>query len=256
LDTRSNEINWGATYKDFQFSNTTSYTYYRLYITSVQPYIDPTYFIYYYYAEIKELELYAQTTANFSASTSPINIGGSSTLTWATTNSTAVSINQGIGSVATSGSLSVSPRVPTTYTLTVTGISGTIYKTATVDIYAPAAIMSATPNPIVSGDPSYITWAAINVTSVTLNPGGISLYSNSSGIASINGTYSVTPSSTTTYTLTATGPKSPAATKTVTVTVYSNTTDSDNDGLPDWYEIYTYGNLTSHGISSGSCNCD
>lgn len=32
--------------------------------------------------------------------------------------------------------------------------------------------------------------------------------------------------------------------------------DSDQDGLPDWYEIDSYGDLTSHGITSENCDCE
>src|ERR1700733_1975018 len=63
-------------------------------------------------------------TASLTANPTAIQKGKSSTLTWTTTNATAVSIS-GIGSVAASGSQQVTPTTGTTYTLTATGVSGT-----------------------------------------------------------------------------------------------------------------------------------
>ena len=59
-------------------------------------------------------------------STNPtyINQGGSSTITWTSSNTTSGSINNGIGNVAVSGSTSVSPSVTTTYTGTFIGTNG------------------------------------------------------------------------------------------------------------------------------------
>jgi uncharacterized protein DUF4082/Big-like domain-containing protein/G8 domain-containing protein len=73
-------------------------------------------------------------TATFSASPTSIASGQSSTLSWSTTNATTVSINQGIGAVATSGTRSVSPTVTTTYTLTATNSAGSATATATVTV--------------------------------------------------------------------------------------------------------------------------
>ena len=59
-------------------------------------------------------------TATLGAAPTSITTGQSSVLTWSTTNATTVSINQGIGTVAASGTRSVSPTATTTYTLTAT----------------------------------------------------------------------------------------------------------------------------------------
>ena len=73
-------------------------------------------------------------TISFSASPTSISSGGSATLTWNTGNATSVTIDNGIGSVATSGSLSVTPVATTTYTLTATGPGGSATATATVSV--------------------------------------------------------------------------------------------------------------------------
>jgi hypothetical protein len=58
---------------------------------------------------------------SFSASPDFIQKGGTSTLRWQTTDATDVSIDNGIGAVATSGSLTVTPSTTTEYTLTASG---------------------------------------------------------------------------------------------------------------------------------------
>jgi hypothetical protein len=77
-------------------------------------------------------------TATISVTPSTIVSGGSSSLSWATTNATAVSINQGVGAVAASGSFSVSPPATTTYTVTGTGPGGAAIQSATLTVKTPA----------------------------------------------------------------------------------------------------------------------
>src|SRR3982075_971830 len=59
----------------------------------------------------------AAPTASLSANPSTVDKGGSTTLTWQTSNATDVSID-GVGAVQASGSQSVTPADSTTYTLT------------------------------------------------------------------------------------------------------------------------------------------
>jgi peptidoglycan-associated lipoprotein len=79
----------------------------------------------------------AAPTATLSASPTTIERGQSSTLSWTTTGSTGVSIDQGIGDVSTSGSRSVSPSSSTTYTLTAKGPGGSTQATARITVTAP-----------------------------------------------------------------------------------------------------------------------
>src|ERR1019366_8827667 len=80
----------------------------------------------------------APTVAQFTAEPTSIQRGQTSTLRWEVTGSvTSVSINQGIGTVQSTGSSRVNPSDSTTYTLTATGPGGTITGSATVDVSAP-----------------------------------------------------------------------------------------------------------------------
>ena len=65
-------------------------------------------------------------TAKLTAAPTTITAGNSATLTWSTTNTTSVSIDNGIGTVAASGSTTVSPTTTTTYTLTANGSGGVL----------------------------------------------------------------------------------------------------------------------------------
>ena len=78
----------------------------------------------------------AAPTASLSANPSTVDKGGSTTLTWQTSNATDVSID-GVGAVQASGSQSVTPADSTTYTLTAKGAGGTQTATARVTVTAP-----------------------------------------------------------------------------------------------------------------------
>ena len=60
--------------------------------------------------------------------------GQSSTLTWTTTFATSVTIDNGLGAQALSGSLMVQPATTTTYMLTATGAGGTTVKMLTITV--------------------------------------------------------------------------------------------------------------------------
>ncbi len=77
------------------------------------------------------------TIASFSAEPTSIERGQSSTLTWSVSNSSSVSIDNGIGAVQASGNRRVFPGNSTTYTLTATGPGGTQTATATVNVTEP-----------------------------------------------------------------------------------------------------------------------
>jgi len=76
--------------------------------------------------------------AAFSASPATIDPGGSTTLAWTTSGASSVSIDQGIGTVAATGSRVVVPTVTTTYTLTATNAAGATTSQAVVTVRAPA----------------------------------------------------------------------------------------------------------------------
>jgi peptidoglycan-associated lipoprotein len=79
----------------------------------------------------------APVVVRFGADPATIQRGQSSNLSWQVTGATTVSINQGIGTVQSTGSSRVMPNASTTYTLTATGPGGTTTQSATVTVTAP-----------------------------------------------------------------------------------------------------------------------
>jgi hypothetical protein len=76
------------------------------------------------------------TVATFSASQGEIGGGETSKLSWSVSGATTVQIDNGIGVVAASGSVDVTPSATTTYTLTATNATGTATKTAAIKVHA------------------------------------------------------------------------------------------------------------------------
>jgi peptidoglycan-associated lipoprotein len=80
----------------------------------------------------------APTVAQFTAEPTSIQRGQTSTLRWEVTGAVAsVSINQGIGTVQSTGNSRVNPSDSTTYTLTASGPGGSVTASATVNVSAP-----------------------------------------------------------------------------------------------------------------------
>jgi len=79
----------------------------------------------------------AQPTVTLQASPTSVDKGGSSTLTWNSTDATQLSIDSGVGAVTAQGSTKVTPSDTTTYTITATGPGGNASATATVTVNAP-----------------------------------------------------------------------------------------------------------------------
>lgn len=137
----------------------------------------------------------------FTASPLTIQPGGQSTLSWATSGASTVTIS-GLGSVALNGSTTVTPATTTVYTLTATNTAGqSVTSPITVSVVPATApqIMSFTaiPSVINAGQSSQICWQVTNATSISISNG---VGSNLAG----NACQSVSPTATTTYTLTAT----------------------------------------------------
>ena len=81
-----------------------------------------------------------------SANPAAIQQGQCTTLTWSSTNATAASIDQGIGSVAPSGSQQVCPPSSTSYLITATGAGGSQTASTTVGVTPrPAAAPAPAP---------------------------------------------------------------------------------------------------------------
>jgi hypothetical protein len=151
---------------------------------------------------------------SFTANPTSIVRGNSSTLTWATTNATVVSINQGVGTVAVDGSTSVSPSNTTTYTLTATKDAKSVSCPVTVtvtDVPTPVCEITGNPHTITRGSSAQLSWTSQNAVSANLN--------QSIGAVAVNGNRSVNPNDTTTYTLTVRNSAGVEATCTKTITV-------------------------------------
>jgi len=136
----------------------------------------------------------------FQAAPQAITLGESSTLQWTTTYADRIAIDQSIGDVAASGSLTVSPKDTTTYTLTATGEGGKTTASTTVGVTVPPATVSLTVNPdtIIKGGSATLTWSSTFADTVSIQPG--------IGTVSASGFLTVSPAQTTTYTISATGP--------------------------------------------------
>jgi hypothetical protein len=144
-----------------------------------------------------------------------ISLGSSATLSWEVTNAYQVSIDNGIGNVAATGSLLVAPGVSTSYIITASNSYGTIRQTAVL-VVNPAAfqpainVFSSTPSSIQTGQSSTLQWEVSGATSVSINQG--------IGSVSASGSRTVSPTKTTAYTLTASNGYS-LVTSSVTVVV-------------------------------------
>jgi len=144
---------------------------------------------------------------SFDASPLSISSGGTSTLSWNVAGATAVSIDQGIGNVALTGSRAVMPSATTVYTLTATNAAG-MSATATAQVIVsgapspptPAVLpvvnsFTASPPGITAGSSATLSWNVSNATSVIIDPGV--------GTFASSGNTIVLPAATTTYILTA-----------------------------------------------------
>ena len=162
----------------------------------------------------------------FVASPASIVAGSKSQLSWEVSGATALSINDGIGTVTGTG-VQVAPAVTTSYVLTASNSRGSTTAKATVTVTAvtppppaPPAIASFVPSPasISPGQSSKLSWSVSGATSLSIDQ-GVGAVTGSSAL--------VSPAATTTYTLTATN-SSGSATAQATVSVASST----GSGLP------------------------
>jgi hypothetical protein len=84
---------------------------------------------------------------SFSANPSIIIVGESSTLSWSVTDATSVTIDQSVGSVASTGTTAVTPATTTTYTLTATNVTGSVTASVTVTVGAAFGSIDINSNP-------------------------------------------------------------------------------------------------------------
>ena len=145
-----------------------------------------------------------------------VQTGGeeSATLSWTSRGADEVRIDPDIGTVPATGSLAICPSETATYTITATRDGMSIADAATVTAIDPSAeptvTLSATPESIVRGDSTLLSWTSSNVDSVVLY--------NGIGEAPPAGSLIVRPVSTTAYTATASN-ETGTATASVAITV-------------------------------------
>ena len=145
-----------------------------------------------------------------------ITSGQSTTLVWSVENATtSISINNGVGTVAATGSLSVSPATTTTYTMTAVNSSGQVTASAAVSVQVVPlpTITSFTASPAVSAGPgTRVALTCVTTNAVNVNVAG-GMYFGATD------TTPVFPNVTTTYSCIATNQSGQVAQQTVTVVV-------------------------------------
>jgi uncharacterized repeat protein (TIGR01451 family) len=160
-----------------------------------------------------------ENNVSFGASPTSITRGDASTLTWNTTNVTAVRFNQGIAATGLSGSLTVEPTDTTTYILTATQDAKEISCPVTVTVTtgggggggsaSPTCELSVSDNSIRSGDTVTLRWDTNRATEVELVDGKNKVLVTTKDKLSddkkdyYDGSLRVSPTSDTIYTLTA-----------------------------------------------------
>ncbi|MCC6786954.1 MAG: RHS repeat protein [Hyphomonadaceae bacterium] len=141
-----------------------------------------------------------QPIGAFYPSLSSIPLGASVTLYWTSLNATSASIDNGVGAVTpvAGGSVSVSPSVATTYTLTLTGAGGSTVLQTTIAV-RPGGTFSASPSGIPPGNSATLSWTSAGATAASID-NGVGAVTPVAG-----GSVAVSPTVTTTYTLTLDG---------------------------------------------------
>jgi hypothetical protein len=198
------------------------------------------------------------SVVSFNAEPASIAAGESANLSWNVTGATNINIDQGIGSVALTGTRAVAPTATTTYTLTALNAAGTATATTQVIVTGASATPPPTPTPtpttseppvvdyfiasppvISIGDSATLGWSVSNATSVTID--------NGIGSVSSAGTTVVSPATSTNYTLTATNA---AGLQSVTITVGVGAAPAA--GMPDLIveDIVRSGNSITYTVAN------
>ena len=96
------------------------------------------------------IELELPTIDYFTATPASVKKDDPSTLSWSVQNADTISIDNGIGTVAATGTVDVTPSTTTTYTLTATNVDGDSTTTCQVEI-KPAAVITIATDPAAPG---------------------------------------------------------------------------------------------------------
>ena len=185
----------------------------------------------------------------FTASPTSIVSGGSSTLTWTSSNATSCASDGWTSSTATSGTTVVSPASTKTYGLTCTGQGGSTTRSATVTVSAsaPTATLTASPSSITAGASSTLTWSSTNAGSCVSDG-----WTSSTATA---GSAVVSPTTTTVYGLTCTGSGGSAADSAI-VTVSASAPTATLTASPSSINAGDSATLTWSSTNATSCTSD
>jgi serine/threonine protein kinase len=136
---------------------------------------------------------------SFNAAGTSISKGQHCVLSWSVANASRIVLNNGIGVVASTGTLSIAPSRSATYILTAIGAGGTVTRAVRIRVNKPSPIIafSASGRSVRIGQPVTLRWNIAPSHTAHLN-GGIGHVANS-------GQVSVTPLKNRTYILTAKG---------------------------------------------------
>jgi phospholipase C len=160
-------------------------------------------------------------TVTLVASQTTITAGQTVTLTWTSSNATALSIDNNVGPVTgANGSINVTPTANVTYTITASNGSKSATATAAVTVNpAPqpaTATITVSPTIVAATQPFNLTWTSTNATSVSISP---SINGDDPAGTATNGQATLIGAHTTTFTITATGTDGSKTTATATETV-------------------------------------
>jgi len=158
---------------------------------------------------------------SFTVSPTSVSAGQTTTVTWATTNATAVTINPPVFNpedgitLPTSGSATTPVSSTTTFTITATGPGGSSTPQS-VTVTVPFNLsLSVTPATIAAGQQATLSWQVSGGTTSSLSiDNGVC-----SPCALPQGTATVSPSATTTYTATAAAPDGTLIKQSATLTI-------------------------------------
>jgi hypothetical protein len=171
--------------------------------------------------EVKQISGSPQPPPTLSLTADPTSVssGGSTSLSWTSTNATSCAASDGwSGNKATSGSQSVGPlNANTTFTLSCTGTGGAVTRSVAVTVAAtppqPTVSLTASPSSVLRGEGSSLTWSSTNANSCTAS----GAWSGTKTTSGNEQTGALTQTSTFTLTCSGTG-GSASQSRTVTVT--------------------------------------
>lgn len=148
----------------------------------------------------------------FEVTPNAITSGSSANLIWNVSGANSVTIDPGLGVLPASGTRTVNPNLTTAYTISASGLFGTVTRSAVLVVNPAPIVINIDANPAVlmSGGSALLRWSINGATNISIDQG--------IGNVQSNGTQLISPTQTTTYTITASN-TSGSLTKSVTVAV-------------------------------------